>query len=165
MQFTSGLSFERKMLPVVIARSPAALIMLSLPVPIIEYGGGVLTVDANRRHNTVHQMLAVGHGVEAGREYWLMMNSWGTDWGEAGHVKIEKRFSARYTKDGAGVLAVDVDGALDVKIYENQLNRRQVVGLLVERNNQASSRGGREGQRIRGRERRRGFWGCFSCAI
>lgn len=35
-------------------------------------------------------MLVVGYGIEDGCvPYWLVQNSWGTDWGEKGYMKVE----------------------------------------------------------------------------
>ncbi|CAF1698323.1 hypothetical protein HID58_051109 [Brassica napus] len=44
---------------------------------------GSTTEDLN------HFMLVVGYGIEDGIPYWLVQNSWGTDWGEKGYIKVE----------------------------------------------------------------------------
>ena len=39
---------------------------------------------------TNHSVLLVGYGVDNGVEYWHVMNSWSTKWGDKGFVKIKK---------------------------------------------------------------------------
>jgi len=39
-----------------------------------------------------HGVQLVGYGTESGTDYWLVRNSWGGAWGEAGYIKI-KRFA------------------------------------------------------------------------
>lgn len=35
-----------------------------------------------------HAIRILGWGVEAGTPYWLIANSWNTDWGDNGYIKI-----------------------------------------------------------------------------
>lgn len=60
------------------------------------YSGGVLTA-ATCGTTLDHGVLVVGYGEENGQKYWLVKNSWGTSWGDAGYVKIARSES---TNDG-----------------------------------------------------------------
>ena len=62
------------------------------------YHSGVLTGDKCGT-NLDHGVLAVGYGTENGVEYYLVKNSWGATWGDAGYVKIG-------VEDGAGVCGI-----------------------------------------------------------
>ncbi|KAE8573494.1 procathepsin L isoform X2 [Halyomorpha halys] len=54
------------------------------------YSGGVYYSENCSKELVNHSMLVVGYGVEKGQEYWLVKNSFGTDWGEAGYIKMAK---------------------------------------------------------------------------
>lgn len=59
------------------------------------YTGGIFTGPCSTSVN--HNLLIVGAGTDtfSGVDYWLLMNTWGTQWGEGGFMRI-----ARFKVDG-----------------------------------------------------------------
>jgi hypothetical protein len=52
------------------------------------YANGVFSACTSKEIN--HAVLVVGYGTENGVDYWLVKNSWGPNWGNAGKIKMRR---------------------------------------------------------------------------
>jgi len=56
--------------------------------PWMSYSSGVFTGCGLTRIDINHAVQAVGYGTQGGKDYWIVRNSWGSFWGEAGYIRI-----------------------------------------------------------------------------
>ncbi|XP_059494434.1 procathepsin L-like [Stegostoma tigrinum] len=68
---------------------PIAVSLNARPKTFHFYKQGVYA-DPSCTQRRGHAVLLVGYGRERGMNYWLVKNSWGTEWGEEGYIKIAK---------------------------------------------------------------------------
>ncbi|MQM21623.1 hypothetical protein Taro_054665, partial [Colocasia esculenta] len=72
-----------------VAQQPVAVRVAAGSRDFQLYGGGVFTGGCGSQTN--HAVTIVGYGTAAdGIKYWIAKNSWGTDWGEDGYMRIQR---------------------------------------------------------------------------
>ena len=97
-------SESKDQLKAAIAQGPVSVAIQADTIIFQYYASGIFGTDACGTHLD-HGVTAVGYGKEEGgrgREYYIVRNSWGADWGEQGHIRIE-------IKEGKGVCGIQTD--------------------------------------------------------
>ncbi|KAL9346523.1 hypothetical protein Peur_061376 [Populus x canadensis] len=76
------------------------------------YTGGIYDGDCSGDPNDIdHAILIVGYGSENDEDYWIVKNSWGTEWGMEGYFYIRRNTSKPY-----GVCAINADASYPTKV-------------------------------------------------
>lgn len=67
-----------------------------------QYESGVLTGYCGTSLD--HGVLLVGYGTEGYNDYWKVKNSWGSDWGESGYIKLCRNCGVNNGQGQCGIL-------------------------------------------------------------
>ncbi|RWW35914.1 hypothetical protein BHE74_00059102 [Ensete ventricosum] len=75
------------------------------PISVAIEAGGRTFQLYDSVNGTDHGVTAVGYGSKNDQDYWLVKNSWGEDWGEAGYIRMERNIASATGKCGIAMEA------------------------------------------------------------
>ncbi|KAK7264105.1 hypothetical protein RJT34_31709 [Clitoria ternatea] len=85
-----------------VANQPVSVSIDASGAGFMFYSSGIYAGECGTELD--HGVTAVGYGTANGTEYWLVKNSWGTQWGEQGYVMMKRGIAA---KEGLCGIAMD----------------------------------------------------------
>ena len=103
-------SGDEEKLKALVAEHGAVVTSVAAAGPFSNYGGGIFSGCTSS--DTDHAVTVVGYGTSDGEDYWLIKNSWGTDWGEGGFIRLKRGVGMCGVGEALAVpLCEAVDGA------------------------------------------------------
>lgn len=82
--------YDEDALKAAVAQQPVSVAIEADQSGFQFYNGGVFTGYCGTQLD--HGVLVVGYGTDDDQDYWLIKNSWGASWGDAGYIKIARGF-------------------------------------------------------------------------
>ncbi|PIA48464.1 hypothetical protein AQUCO_01400807v1 [Aquilegia coerulea] len=85
---------DEKALLKAVAHQPVSVALNGGEIDFQFYSGGIYTGECSTDLN--HAVTAIGYGVNKdGTKYWLLKNSWSTEWGDRGYMKLQRDVDAK----------------------------------------------------------------------
>jgi len=66
------------------------IVGINMPADFLAYGGSIHD-GQNCLPGKVHAMVLVGSGIQDGNTFWLLKNTFSTEWGEGGYFRLSKK--------------------------------------------------------------------------
>lgn len=98
---------EENSLQAAVAQQPVSVAIDAGSYEFQLYSEGIFSGPCGCNLN--HGVTAIGYGEDCGKKYWLVKNSWGTNWGESGYIRM-----LRDTKDKQGVCGIAMKASYPV---------------------------------------------------
>ncbi|GAA0152351.1 cysteine protease [Lithospermum erythrorhizon] len=107
--------YNEKALQKAVANQPISIAIEAAGRDFQFYQSGIFTGKCGTALD--HGVVAVGYGSENGLDYWIVRNSWGKSWGEAGYVKMQRNVDSKY-----GLCGIAIEPSYPIKKGGNPPN-------------------------------------------
>ncbi|KAK4754103.1 hypothetical protein SAY87_002207 [Trapa incisa] len=104
---------DEKALKKAVAHQPVSVAIEASGRSFQLYESGVFTGECGTELD--HGVVVVGYGSEDGVDYWVVRNSWGSDWGEEGYIRMERNVKGY----GWGKCGIAVEPSYPIKTSPN----------------------------------------------
>ncbi|KAG6524088.1 hypothetical protein ZIOFF_013978 [Zingiber officinale] len=94
---------NEKSLQKAVANQPVSVAIESAGRAFQLYRSGIFTGTCGTALD--HGVTIVGYGIENSKDYWIVKNSWGKNWGESGYIRMERNIADSAGKCGIAKLA------------------------------------------------------------